>query len=116
VPQSHELVSRPKDAFEDTPDDYTINVEVRRDSLWLTVKGGTEETGSHPSQRSETCSRNLRRVQNRKRFMRSGITNTNGNERRKHDEDRIKNIDERKPTYQITNDKPEQMIKPSSYE
>jgi ribonuclease HI len=41
--------------------------------------------------------------------MRSGITQTNGNERRKDDEDRIKNIDERKPTYQITNDKPENL-------
>jgi hypothetical protein len=41
--------------------------------------------------------------------MRSGITQTNGNERRKDDEDPIKNIDERKPTYQITNDKPENL-------
>jgi hypothetical protein len=57
--------------------------------------------GFHPSQRSETCSRNLCRVQNRKRIMRSGITNTNGNERRKHDEDWNKNIDEQKPL-QIT--------------
>jgi hypothetical protein len=40
---------------------HTINVEVRRDSLWLNVQGGAEETRSHPSQRSETWSRNLRR-------------------------------------------------------
>jgi hypothetical protein len=31
--------------------------------------------------------------------MRSRTTHTNGNERRKHDEDRNKNIDERKPPY-----------------
>jgi hypothetical protein len=42
----------------------------------------------------------------RKRIMRSGLTNTNGNDRRKHDEDRNKNIDERKSPHQITNDKP----------
>jgi hypothetical protein len=68
-------------------------VEVWRDSLWPSIQGGTEETRSHPSQRSETCSRKLRRVQNRKRIMRSGITHTNGNERRKHDEDRNRRPD-----------------------
>jgi hypothetical protein len=31
--------------------------------------------------------------------MQSGITQTNGNERQKHDEDQNKNIDERKPSY-----------------
>jgi hypothetical protein len=41
--------------------------------------------------------------------MRTGITNFNENERRKHDEDRKHNIDERKPPYQITNDKPEHL-------
>jgi hypothetical protein len=41
--------------------------------------------------------------------MRSGITNFNENERRKHDEDRKRNIDERKPPYQITNDKPKHL-------
>jgi hypothetical protein len=34
------------------------------------------------------------------------------NERRKHDEDRNKYIDERKPPYQITNDEPEHHQKP----
>jgi hypothetical protein len=32
-----------------------------------------------------------------------------GNERPKHDEDQNKNIDERKPPYQITNDNPEHL-------
>jgi hypothetical protein len=54
-------------------------------------------------------SRNFHRVQNRKRIMRSGITHTNGNERRKHDEDLNKNIDKQKPPYQITNDKLEHL-------
>jgi hypothetical protein len=93
----------------DTPDDYTINVEVWRDSLWLSIQDGAEETRSHSSQRSETCSRNLCGVQNRTRIMRNGITHTNGNERRKHDENRNKNIDEQKPPYQIINDKPEHL-------
>jgi hypothetical protein len=73
------------------------------------IQGGAEETRSHPSQRSGTCSRNLRSVKNRKRVMRSDITHTNGNERRKHDEDRNKNIDEREAPYQITNDKPDHL-------
>jgi hypothetical protein len=105
VPEPHELGSRPKDGFEDIPEDYTVNVEVWRDSLWLSIQGGAQKARFHPSERSETRSRNLRRVQNRKRIMRSGITQTNGNEARKHDENWNKNIDERKPTYQITNDK-----------
>jgi hypothetical protein len=87
----------------DTPDDYTINVEVWRDSLWLSIQDGAEETRSHPSQRSETCSRNLCGVQNRTRIMRNGITHTNGNERRKHDENRNKNIDEQRQKTSRTN-------------
>jgi hypothetical protein len=72
--EPHELRTRPKDCSEDTSDDYTINVEVWRDSLWLSIQGGVETTRSHPLQRSETCSRNLHRVQNRKRIIRSTLT------------------------------------------
>jgi hypothetical protein len=86
VPEPYELGSQPKDASEDTPNDYTINVEVWQHGLWLSVQSSAEKTGFHPSQRTETCSRN------RKRIMRSGITNLNENERRKHDEDRKHNI------------------------
>jgi hypothetical protein len=59
VLEPHELKSRQKYASEDTPDDYTINVEVRRHSLWLSVQGGAEKTGSHPSQRIELLSEPL---------------------------------------------------------
>jgi hypothetical protein len=103
LPEPHELGNRLKDASEDKSDDYTINVEVWRNSLLLNVQGSAEETRSHPSQKSEICSRNLRRVQNRKRNMRSGIIRTNGNERRKHDEERNKNTHERKSPYQMIN-------------
>jgi hypothetical protein len=51
----------------------------------------------------------VRRVQNRKRIIRSETTHTNGNERQKHDEDRNENIEERKPLYQIQNDKPKHL-------
>jgi hypothetical protein len=40
--------------------------------------------------------------------MRSGITNTNGNERRKHD-DWNKDVYERKPPFQITDDQQEHL-------
>jgi hypothetical protein len=82
---------------------------MARQPIWLSIQSGAEETRYHPSQWSETCSRNLRPEQNRKRTMRSGITHINGNERRKHDEHWNKNIEEQKPPYQITNDKPEHL-------
>jgi hypothetical protein len=101
----HELRSRPKDASVDTPDDYTINVEVQRDSLWLSGRqGGAEESGSHPSQRIQTLG--IFSMCKTENVLCEAGTNTNGNERRKHDEEWNKNIDELKPLYQITNDKP----------
>jgi hypothetical protein len=74
---------------------------IIKSSSFLLIFSGAEVTGSHPTQKSENCSRNLRRVQNRKRIMRSGTTNTNGNEKRKHCRGRNNNIDERKPPHMI---------------
>jgi hypothetical protein len=68
VTEPHELGSRPEDASEYKPDDYTLrHGETVYGSVRLAIG-----------------------------IM---ITNTNGNERRKYDEDWNKNIDERKPPY-----------------
>jgi hypothetical protein len=99
MPEPHELKSRPKDVL-----------KIHQMIILSTLRYSKTAYGSA----SKTVLRKLDPIYHRGVGLAFGTfsvckTENVLCERRKHDEDRNKNIDERKPPYQIINDKPEHL-------